>query len=210
MGYKYWVHNTSTDLLRWKPQDPLPQIGGIDGGSISVTEAGGGALWGAMVDGKAVEHHPGLLRAVPSGAFGPDAAWQPPARATTPGIFPHTSTAPSLPSLGMGFRDPNRAVKMPDGAWYVAVGSGHGGTNNVTTAPTSGTGCVAWMRATDSTLTNFTFVGCLLEITHMTGHIDGKDHGTVVWRDEDAAVSFVECPDVFPMGDKWVALVSLW
>jgi len=56
------------------------------------------------------------------------------------------------PGLSKGFRDPARALKMPDGHYYVGVGTGVGGANNQTGLPGSGTGCLAWMRAKDSSL----------------------------------------------------------
>ena len=95
-----------------------------------------------------------------SPTISPDVAW------TTP-----TFVAKN-PGLGAGFRDPMRALKMADGAWYVGVGTGFGGENPTTGLPGTGTGCLAWMRATNSSLTEFTFAGCLLNNTHTDGHID--------------------------------------
>ena len=127
-------------------------------------------------------------------------------------------------------RDPARALKMPDGHWYVGAGSGFGGTgpnsNTNTGLPDSGTGCLAWFRSKDASLSSLEYVGCLLENNHTTGHIDP---GTVVWSDKDMVAAFfgkltsnqwrccalrdhfnsrmlvaTECPDVFPLGDKYL------
>ena len=47
---------------------------------------------------------------------------------------------------------------------YVGAGSGFGGSrpksNNNTGLPSSGTGCLAWFRAHDATLSAFDYVGC--------------------------------------------------
>jgi hypothetical protein len=32
----------------------------------------------------------------------------------------------------------------------------------------------------------------------------------VAWSDEDRVAAFFECPDVFPLGDKFVAMASLY
>ena len=98
---------------------------------------------------------------------------------------------------------------MPDGHYYVAVGSGFGGANNVTALPGTGTGCLAWMKANDSSLDAFSFNGCLLTNNLTTGHIDP---GTVSWQDDAKGSAFFECPDVFPLGDtgKYVILASFY
>lgn len=89
----------------------------------------------------------------------------------------------------------------------MGVGSGHGGDNAKTGLPASGTGCLAWMKATNDSLRHFDFVGCLLENNHTDGFIDP---GTVAWNPQQRTAAFVECPDVFPLGDKFVAMASLY
>ena len=96
---------------------------------------------------------------------------------------------------------------MSDGFFYVGVGSGYGGENNSTGLPGSGTGCLAWFRASSSNLSAFEYVGCLMTNNHTTGHIDPA---TVAWQDDDRVAAFVECPDVFPLGDKHVLIASLY
>lgn len=110
-------------------------------------------------------------------------------------------------SLGVGFRDPSRALQMSDGFLYVGVGSGYGGENNSTGLPGSGTGCLAWFRARSPGLSAFEYVGCLMTNNHTTGHIDPT---TVAWQEDDRVAAFVECPDVFPLGDKHVLIASLY
>ena len=62
--------------------------------------------------------------------------------------------------------------------------------------PANGTGCMAWLRASDSSLSNFTFVGCLLTNNRTTGHVSPS---TIAWNDTDLPAAFMECPDVFPI-----------
>ena len=83
----------------------------------------------------------GLKRSVPVGnpfSIEPEQSW-------TLGV-----KVANNPGLSKGFRDPARALKMPDGHWYVGVGTGFGGANNKTGTPGSGSGCLAWMRATNA------------------------------------------------------------
>ena len=142
------------------------------------------------------------MRQIPTGPrtydIAPDVAWQPP-----------TGLVAKNPGLGAGFRDPSRALLMQDGSWYVGVGTGFGGENPKTGLPGSGTGCLAWMKAKNGSLSEFEFVGCLLNNTHTDGHIDPS---TVAWSPEEKVAAFFECPDVFPIGDKgqFVAITSLY
>ena len=119
------------------------------------------------------------------GGLSPNVTWSPPV---------HVAKRP--PQLDAGFRDPARALLL-DGSWYVGVGSGFGaGDNN--TSPSKGVGCLAWMKASNASLSAFEYAGCLLEVNSTTGSIDGK---TVSWREGDQHCAFFECPDIFPLGD---------
>jgi sucrose-6-phosphate hydrolase SacC (GH32 family) len=206
-----WCHNISADLLRWRPQHPLPLIGGLagsslpgNGGSLSVTEAGVVALWGGQTIDESSQFAReigwyGLQRQVPVGPFGADARWGAARRAGVSG------RAPAGAGLRMG-QFPARALRL-DGDWYVPVSCGIGGSH--TKLGGHGSGCIAWMKASNGTLSNFTYAGRLLEVNHTTGHIDGADGGTVTWREQDKPVAYVECPDVFPLAGKFVVLASL-
>ena len=204
-NHSKWSHYASTDLLRWTKQSeasPATMVGGHDTGSVSVTEAGVIALYPGAND--IVRQQRGAAAAPGGGGGGVDWTW---------GATGKQPSATRPAALGKGFRDPSRALKMPDGNYYVAVGSGFGGTgpnsNNNTGLPDSGTGCMAWMRATDPTLSNLSFVCCLLENNRTTGHIDPT---TIAWNSTDLTAAFIECPDVFPLGggEKYVAIASLY
>jgi len=183
--------------LRWTLQKTTPLANG-DTGSISVTEEGLIALFPHLVGPQY-----GLDRQVPAPGDATLNSWQ---------TASHATDSPR-PKVGIGFRDPTRAVKVPagDASWYVGVGSGFGGANNSTALPGSGTGCLAWMKATNASLVEFEFAGCLIENNHTTGHIDP---GTVSWQDQDMASAFFECPDVFPLdrlpGAGMVAIASFY
>jgi hypothetical protein len=199
-NHSKWSHYSSTDLLRWTKQSeasPVLMVGAHDTGSVSVTEAGIIALFPGSGD---IVRQVKDSTAVPDG--GVDWLWG----ATEK---PPAATRPT--ALGKGFRDPSRALKMPDGNYYVAVGSGFGGTgpnsNNNTGLPDSGTGCMAWMRATDPTLSNLSFVGCLMENSHTTGHIDPS---TIAWNSTDMTAAFIECPDIFPLVRKRSAFLAIY
>ena len=183
-----WCHYTSPDLLRWTAQAPLSQVGNGDTGSISITSSGGPAiaLFPALVPGQHQRIEDGFLRQSSlGGGLSPNVTWSPPV---------HVAKRP--PQLDAGFRDPARALLL-DGSWYVGVGSGFGaGDNN--TSPSKGVGCLAWMKASNASLSAFEYAGCLLEVNSTTGSIDGK---TVSWREGDQHCAFFECPDIFPLGD---------
>ena len=195
---KGWSHFTSKDLLRWQRQVNSTVAGG-DTGSVSLTE-----------DGDVVALYPdndpktggrALFRQTPTadggaGKLGLNVQWSKP-----------TVGVDKPASLGKGMRDPARALKMPDGHWYVGAGSGFGGANNVTGLPGSGTGCLAWFRAKDATLSTFDYVGCLLTNNHTTGFIDPH---TTSWNSTDRVAAFFECPDIFPIGDRYMAMASLY
>ena len=179
-----WCHLTSKDLLRWTAQNEsasgsFPLANG-DTGSISFTENGTVALF------PTTRGPFGLMRQVPAsgGSLTPSMTWT---NAT------HVFSA-TFDGSRAGFRDPARAIKMADGSWYVAVGAGVGKE-----------GCIAWLRASNASLTSFEFVGCLLSTNHTTGHMETHRYG---WDPKDLKVSFIECPDVFKLGSKHVAVGS--
>ena len=193
----HWAHFTSKDLLHWEKQTEIPDplLANGDTGSISVTPGG------------LFAHYPNL-----QAPFGINL--QTPTD-TTPTDLNNWSNStstfadPKSIGLGIGFRDPHRAIKLPDDNWYMGVGTGYGGTNPETQLPTSGTGCLAWMRATDESLSELTFQGCLLENNVTSGHINP---GTLEYVEESEDVAFFECPDVFPLGDdkSFVAVASFY
>jgi sucrose-6-phosphate hydrolase SacC (GH32 family) len=157
-----WAHFTSPDLLNWTEHSSALANG--DTGSVSLTDQGIIALY--PTTGHSIDDT-GLMRQIPTGPrtydIAPDVAWQPP-----------TGLVAKNPGLGAGFRDPSRALLMQDGSWYVGVGTGFGGENPKTGLPGSGTGCLAWMKAKNGSLSEFEFVGCLLNNTHTDGHIDPR------------------------------------
>lgn len=118
----------------------------------------------------------------------------------------HVAQRPA--SLGLGFRDPTRALQLSDGKWYVGVGSGFGGDNPTKTSPSGGTGCLAWMQASNSSLMEFEYVGCLLTRNKTQGSIGGIG---VEWSNNSRSAPFFECPDIFPIGSgtKYMAIASL-
>ena len=143
-----WCHLTSKDLLRWTVQNEtaagsFPLANG-DTGSISFTENGTIALF------PTTKGPFGLMRQVPSsgGSLAPSMTW-------TNASLVYSAT---FDGARAGFRDPARALKMADGSYYVAVGAGVGKE-----------GCIAWLRASDASLTSFEFVGCLLSTNHTHG-----------------------------------------
>jgi len=157
----HWGHYHSKDLLHWESQDGDTLLANGDTGSLSVTDAGFSV------------HFPelslptlGLNKQTPT-----DDSFNTWSEST------HVADKPT--EVGQGFRDPHRAIKMDDGNWYIGVGSGYGGENDDNQLPTTGTGCLAWMKATDSSLESFEYTGCLLENNHTMGHIDP---GTVAYQ----------------------------
>ena len=200
-GGKGWSHFMSKDLLRWTEQSNSTMADG-DTGSVSITDDGSVVTLYPDDDTPAGGNTTRALKrqTAVGGKLTLDVKWSAP-----------TVAVDKPASLGKGMRDPARALKMPDGHYYVGAGSGFGGTgpnsNSKTGLPDSGTGCLAWFRAKDSTLSSLEYVGCLLENNHTTGHIDP---GTVSYSDKDMVAAFFECPDVFPLGDKYVAMASLY
>ena len=181
-----WSHFTSTDLLRWERQVNSTVAGG-DTGSVSLTD--NGDIVALYPDNDPNTGGRALFRQTPTqnggtGKLGLNVQWSQP-----------SVSVDKPPSLGKGMRDPARALKMPDGHWYVGAGSGFGGTgpnsNNNTGLPSSGTGCLAWFRAKDETLSSFDYIGCLLENNHTTGYIDPA---TTSWKPTDRVSAFFECP----------------
>ena len=184
-----WCHYVSTDLLRWKQQKGSTFLANSDTGSLSVTEQGIIALFPHLAGPQY-----GLDRQIPKSDGSSSLTLDSWSNAT------HAVDSPR-PHVGVGFRDPTRALKIDgDENWYVGVGSGFGGENNSTSLPGTGTGCLAWMRSTSKgNLSSFEFAGCLLENNHTTGHMNPS---TVSWQDDDKPVAFFECPDVFSLSSS--------
>ena len=139
---KGWSHFASPDLLRWEPQvDSV--VAGSDTGSVSTTPSGTFALYPDTVNGtRGVQ-----LQVLQQPTLGLNATWGTP-----------TTSIPKPASLGVGFRDPARALRMEDGSFYVGVGSGFGGENNKARSrapardalPGSRPGPTRWRRSTTS------------------------------------------------------------
>eukprot|EP01048_Picozoa_sp_COSAG05_P018321 COSAG05_NODE_2660_length_2792_cov_9.680042_1_plen_408_part_10 len=202
-GGKGWSHFMSKDLLRWTEQSNSTMADG-DTGSVSITDGKQAANVVVLFPDNDTPAGGNVTRALKrqtavQGKLSLDVTWSAP-----------TVAVDKPASLGKGMRDPARALQMPDGHWYVGAGSGFGGTgpnaNTKTGLPDSGTGCLAWFRAKDASLSSLDYVGCLLENNHTSGHIDPE---TVAWKNQDKVAAFFECPDVFPLGDKYVAMASL-
>ena len=78
------------------------------------------------------------------------------------------------------FRDPSRAVQLPDGKWYLAVGSDdgrHGGPGKPDITK-DGVAAMRLFRASDDTLSNWSAPTPLRAATIMPPHPDGA-----LWQD---------------------------
>jgi len=94
------------------------------------------------------------------------------------------------------FRDPTRAFQFGDaGKWYVGVGCGNAKGAQF---------CLFESR--DDQLASFIDRGSLFTTNITFGSVD-KD---VVWVPTNVSAHMMECPDLFPLGDKWVLLASLF
>ena len=199
-----WCHYTSPDLISWSIQDPLGPhwVGNGATGSISVTEQNGAAIaiFPALVVGQHQKFQNGLLRQVAAGGLGPNMSWGKPVQ-----------VASRPKALGLGLRDPTRAIEL-NGRFYVGVGSGFGGDNptkfKFKTSPSHGTGCLAWMQASNSSLLAFQYAGCLLTRITTLGSIGGSG---VAWSPRASGSPF-ECPNIFPIGttgNRFMAIANL-
>ena len=104
-------------------------------------------------------------------------------------------TIPMPSRINTGYRDPVRAFELA-GKWYVGVGCG--------SREAGAQFCL--FEADDDTLLNFTDRGSLFTTNVTFGHTDGN----IVWQPNNASANMMECPDLFPLGDKWVLIGSLY
>ena len=61
-------------------------------------------------------------------------------------------------------------------------------------------------EAKDDTLMEFTDQGSLYTTNVTYGNVDGN----IVWQPQNVSANMMECPDLFPLGDKWVLIGSLY
>jgi sucrose-6-phosphate hydrolase SacC (GH32 family) len=94
-----------------------------------------------------------------------------------------------------GYRDPVRAFEFGS-KWYVGVGCGN--------KEEGAQFCL--FEAADDTLANFTDRGSLYTTNITFGEVDSN----IVWQPTNVSANMMECPDFFPLGDKWVLIGSLY
>ena len=92
------------------------------------------------------------------------------------------------------FRDPARAFEYK-GKWWVGVGCGSKVVG----------GQVCLFEASNDTLSDFSDAGPLFSTKTTFGTMDKQ----VVWQPTNVSADMMECPDLFPLGEKWVLLGSL-
>jgi beta-fructofuranosidase len=105
---------------------------------------------------------------------------------------------PTIPMPGRidaGYRDPVRAFDW-QGKWWVGVGCG--------SKEEGAQFCL--FEADDETLANFTDRGSLYTTNITFGEMDDN----IVWRPNNVSADMMECPDLFPLGDKWILIGSLY
>ena len=62
------------------------------------------------------------------------------------------------------------------------------------------------MQFSDPNAANFTDRGSLYTTNVTFGQVDGN----IVWKPQNTSANMMECPDLFPLGDKWVLIGSLY
>lgn len=105
------------------------------------------------------------------------------------------ATIPMPARINAGYRDPVRAFNF-NSKWYVGVGCG----NKAEGAQ------FCLFEADDDTLANFTDRGSLYTTNVTFGEVDRN----IVWQPTNVSANMMECPDLFPLGDKWVLIGSLY
>lgn len=105
------------------------------------------------------------------------------------------ATIPMPSRINTGYRDPVRAFQY-ESKWYVGVGCGN--------KEEGAQFCL--FEAADDTLANFTDRGSLYTTNTTFGEVDGN----IVWQPNNVSANMMECPDLFPLGDKWVLIGSLY
>ena len=98
-------------------------------------------------------------------------------------------------TLSRADRDPVRAFEY-NGKWYVGVGCG--------SKEEGAQFCL--FEAGDDTLANFTDRGSLYTTNVTFGEVDKN----IVWQPTNVSADMMECPDLFPLGDKHVLIASLY
>ena len=94
--------------------------------------------------------------------------------------------------ISAGFRDPSRAFQY-EHEWYVGVGCGNEAGAQM---------CL--FKAEDDTLAKFTDAGSIFTTNTTLGIVDEN----IVWQQNNSDANMMECPDFFPLGDKWVLIGS--
>lgn len=178
-----WGHWTSTDLIKWTLSDSTG-FGGLTG-SVGATDSG----FFAFYPDDDQQH---ISRAVANDRT--LSSWTPTGQAI--------AAPPIAVALGEHFRDPLRPIQRPNSdEWYVGVGCGS--TNGAQ---------LAWYKADDDTLATFTPAGaddgCNAIFTETATY--GKLDENVCWTNSSQPTDMMECPDFFPLGDKYVLLASFF
>jgi len=104
-------------------------------------------------------------------------------------------TIPMPARINTGYRDPTRAFIYGD-KWYVGVGCGN--------KEAGAQFCL--FEAKDDTLLNFTDRGSLYTTNVTYGSVDQN----IVWQPANVSANMLECPDLFPLGNKHVLIGSLY
>jgi len=120
------------------------------------------------------------------------------AKATNSELTAWDHRGPTIPMpsrINTGYRDPVRAFNYNE-KWYVGVGCGN--------KEEGAQFCL--FEADDDTLANFTDRGSLYTTNVTFGEVDGN----IVWQPTNVSANMMECPDLFPLGDKYVLIGSLY
>lgn len=120
------------------------------------------------------------------------------AKATDASLTNWTHRGPTIPMpsrINAGYRDPVRAFQF-NNKWWQGVGCG--------SREVGAQFCL--FEAADDTLMNFTDRGSLYTTNITYGQVDGN----IVWQPQNTSANMMECPDLFPLGDKWVLIGSLY
>lgn len=120
------------------------------------------------------------------------------AKATNDNLTAWDHRGPTIPMparINTGYRDPVRAFQY-NGKWYVGVGCGN--------KDQGAQFCL--FEADDDTLANFTDRGSLYTTNVTFGEVDNN----IVWQPNNVSANMMECPDLFPLGDKYVLIGSLY
>jgi len=120
------------------------------------------------------------------------------AKATDASMTSWIHRGPTIPMpsrINAGYRDPVRAFEF-NNKWWQGVGCG--------SHEVGAQFCL--FEAADDTLMNFTDRGSL----YTTNVTYGQVNGNIVWIPQNTSANMMECPDLFPLGDKWVLIGSLY